>query len=1111
MAASYVSALAIALFAVGFSTMAFAQQQQPATVLFRASFDQGLAAEKSGGAAEPTNTDRRPTTVPGRRGNAVRFEQGQVLRYENKGSINKTRGSLAVWVQAPFDGMGPLDEPWRTILKEDGPNDIGSGGLWFWFHPGSNMRFDVRDPDDRYLNFPMFTDWKKGEWHFVVVNWDNTRGTEAYLDGRYATISGGDSGRPTSWKPIDFDAFFLGAFSATGEQAWQGAIDEVTFYDRPLSTQEVGELYASYAGPVRVTIPDPYVTAGRQENVRVSFDSLTNKPASDVAVSYRLADAQGNLAAEATLPPLSWTAGGAKFVDIPVTVPAGANVLTVKLTGDDNTVEQKSNVWAIANAPAAKNGEQKRIRVTEADSTALTKVIQQGESHVVDSPLGKYREAGSKAHDRFAIPFEINAPGEPHVAVIRYPDDKPRTMEMILQSLDKGNDYQGQIGVLTGREFAITHQMREMRITFWPRDRRQAFIFMTYEAGLPAAIADLNIYRIEGGLTQANMAGYTGAIPQRRIGMYFEDPVLRLSVGARQEFPEFEKAVDRMLDYMQMAGQNTLHYPVIWYGGALYGSHVEPIDANLGERPHPPGFPKYLLKRLHARGMTFDGGIHLHHLQSLRPYEVADKSRVAAGEETVFNVMNDGNVKSQTWHGQDTRYNPLDPRVQKAIKDLVAEFAERYGDEPALTGMTFAIASAKMGNFSSLKCGYNDSNLRAFQKDTGITIEPYQEKDAERFAKSYQWLMANEQAKQAWIDWRCRKLHDFYKEVADVLTKKRADLTLTLYVFVDMERGNEVQRLCDYLHDGQRDLFREKGFDWSLFAGDKNIVLNTGQVPADYRWFLAHQPWKPGTEDNRTRFTAPEIVAPFFRHARSTATIHDRYWEDSIGGKSPLKDLGSPELGWRVTTLNGTDFNAMEPFVTALNNLDAFQIVKGGFVIGTYGWENHLASFARAYRALPAVRFEDVEAASDPVRVRQAVVDGKRYVYVLNRLPEPVKFTLTLSGNATIRNLVTNINVEAKPSTELALAPYELQSFVIDGATVQVTSGRGEVSESLRTSLQKDLDDLHQRFGARKDKPEAQAIAPYLAYADEASKGGHYARLRLLLQESWAERLRRDK
>ncbi len=61
-------------------------------------------------------------------------------------------------------------------------------------------------------------------------------------------------------------------------------------------------------------------------------------------------------------------------------------------------------------------------------------------------------------------------------------------------------------------------------------------------------------------------------------GSTTKDPVLNKSFSTDPLMPEFSKAVDLLLDYMQWSGQHTLHYPLVWYRGPLYGSLAEPFE-----------------------------------------------------------------------------------------------------------------------------------------------------------------------------------------------------------------------------------------------------------------------------------------------------------------------------------------------------------------------------------------------------------------------------------------------------------------------------------------------------------------------------------------------------
>jgi hypothetical protein len=378
-------------------------------------------------------------------------------------------------------------------------------------------------------------------------------------------------------------------------------------------------------------------------------------------------------------------------------------------------------------------------------------------------------------------------------------------------------------------------------------------------------------------------------------------------------------------------------------------------------------------------------------------------------------------------------------------------------------------------------------------------------KDRFRFAKSYQWLMAN--AKEPWIQWRCRKLHDYYKELAGLLQAQRKDLTLGVVIFA----AEDGKATADYLGAAQRPLewAREQGIDPSLYVNDPEIVFRYSMVPADLRWRRGHGATEPEVYAVRTVDSAPEIVAPLALTPSASVNMHDRYFENDVAKKAPLKGLSSriSECAWRVSALNGNSYHGLENHVFALNNLDALTITKGGFLVGTLGIEDKIGRFAKAYRALPAVKFDDVAGLSDPVRVRQKVVDNGNFFYVLNRLPYPVEAEIRLAGAEAV-DLVSG-DTSSGGKLLLKLRPYDLRSFRQADAQGKVTGGSATVSAEQVAELGKRVKTADALFREKTAKgTDLAAVKPYLDKAQKCLADKDYARLHFLLQETWVHRLR---
>ena len=87
--------------------------------------------------------------------------------------------------------------------------------------------------------------------------------------------------------------------------------------------------------------------------------------------------------------------------------------------------------------------------------------------------------------------------------------------------------------------------------------------------------------------------------------------------------------------------------------------------------------------------------------------------------------------------------------------------------------------------------------------------------------------------------------------------------------------------------------------------------------------------------------------------------------------------------------------------------------------------------FVQAFRALPAVVFDDVgEATPDGVRLRQKTYEGVSWFYVVNTEAKPVRVTLEVPART--RDLARDERVGGlmgSSALDLALKPYEMRSY----------------------------------------------------------------------------------
>lgn len=1098
-ASSFASFLLLASFAP------LAVHAEPATPapLFHLGFDEGFTA-KAGGDGSPRFEGAQPESTPGIDGAAGWFSPGQIVDYSAVGNLHKPEGTIAFWIKP-----GPTDGKPFVLFGETGADIVGSNRLRLEFFPGRFLRLKLNDTRDSKIDYHGVADWKAGEWHHVAITWNHQKGGLFYVDGQPAAMSW-----VRRWEPVAHPRFFFGSGDNGAAHASRVALDEVRIFDRELTEDEARAAFRRHrAWNVAVTVSDPFLPAGQARDLAISLRNPGDDAVQLSDLAYQLSNDNGQVLQQGSLSAPSLNARSSTQLELPLAAtPAGAYRLRLTYTEAGEKKSTDARVQAIAHASPLEPQREQRTLIAEIDALEQEPIADLGHSKRVESPAGVYREAGSRVHDRFVIPFEITDVDEPHVAVITYPDDKPRSMEVLLQNFGKAIDFQVHSGVVSGDEFPLSHKMLEHEVVFWPRAKKQGFTFMTAEHDMPAAVEKIRVYRLNQFAVSDRSGEFKGSVPPRRTGIYFEDPVLFHSFGTGTDLDGFMKSTDRLVDYLRSFGQTEFEYPLAWYAGPLYGTRVEPFEQDIpggqgGARPHPPGYPLYLLQRLGEQDISFTAGLHIHTLPSLDPHAITDRATIDADHDTVINVNKDGDLWYGYWHGSDTNFNPADPRVMAAVNAIVDEVVARYGQEPALDGISLIVTRTKLYDFGSLASGYNDSNLRRFQQDSGIVIPTYTPGDPERHRKSYEWLMSHAEAKEAWIDWRCQVLYRHYTQMADRIRAARPDLKLILNFFLHPSQNH---RLADYLNEPSSVLMREMGIDPDLYRDHPNIVLSPTTVPSDFRWMRRSDYLVDHPGVSRGVFTAPEVAAPLKEHHNVRVTIHDRYWEDAVGRESPLQgltDIGVQEMVWRASTLNPAGFNSLEPYVFALHHLDATSIVKGGYVLGTLGMEKELLPFSRALGALPAAKFDDVPGASDPVRIRQQIVDGRHYFYVLNTLPEPVKTVITLAETGAPLDPVANRSepISAAKTLTLSLAPYELRTFVSESKTQRVARAEFELSAEWLAQLERRYRALLAAAEAAGDN--AKTWEPYLALARQSWADRHYSRLHFLLQDAWAKNL----
>lgn len=557
-----------------------------------------------------------------------------------------------------------------------------------------------------------------------------------------------------------------------------------------------------------------------------------------------------------------------------------------------------------------------------------------GTVQVVESSAGRYREAEAKPLSRFGYRFTIQHMGRPHVAIIRYPDDKRRFMCIM-----DGTSYDLTTGLFTGWEQPLTGQMVELRQVFWPRWENCSILFMTWSEGEPAAAASIEIYELDD-LPPLEVPGDPNDGSHREIGIQYEDPCgCCASEGALTR----EEWIDHLVQYARHSGQNLLAYPMAWYHGPQFPSEREPADGfgMLVARDrrqysrwttHPQDWYAGLLERFEQEGIGFQGALTLLRLGSLLEKMNIDLEAIRKGADTFNNMLWNDQVQSSTqdwtpiynarnfnkiaealkgkppaepwsflpeWaYGErpvpgahmGPMFNPLHPVVQEALREFVREIGIRYGRYSAFRGISFNMFGSAMPWFGSIHSGYDDYSIMLFEKDTGIPV-PVDVKAPSRFSQRYEYLTTSQRS--AWVSWRCRKIRELFGTLHEALAAARGDLRLTITLWDETTVTNVLGQVSPahqlYARPSMLEFYRDAGIDLDLYRDHPGLEVDRGMGNSRDRGGHGPNPCGGVTLpiDAQTMYRDfdgldEETLAAFRAHARPGAFIFN-CWVEAWG------------------------------------------------------------------------------------------------------------------------------------------------------------------------------------------------------------------------------------
>ena len=688
-----------------------------------------------------------------------------------------------------------------------------------------------------------------------------------------------------------------------------------------------------------------------------------------------------------------------------------------------------------------------------------------------------------------AYPLSLTNLGMPHVLEVEYPSDLPQTLQVSIVepngagevtpiSLDTGLDVPSVATNAKG-------EMRRHKIIFWPQTKSPLVLLVNRRENEPAYFGKI---RVVAGPKTLEVARSSTAAPTRLLAAWLDKPLLCENFSApeavddvtgqsRRDWLTFYLAAKRLVEYLEHTGRNGVVLSIAGEGSTLYPSRIlQPtpqydggIFFESGQDPQRKDVVEMLLRLCDRSGIQFIPAVRfstpLPELEVLRN----DSQQDLTG---LFPVGSDGGPPApgpKARQGEKAHYNPLDPRVQQAMRHVVEEIAQRYGHHPSFGGIAVQLEADGFGALCDETVSLDDATFARFLAETGLSIRDEGERRFDARAR----LVRSAEGSLPWLDWRAEQLATLYREMEADIARTHAGARLylnTSELFATRQMQLALRPALPQPAEGRSPLLLF-GIDPERFVKQPNIVVPRPQriVPSTTITRNLHANW------NSQR----ELDALFTRPAAAAIHYHE---------PAPLKlasfDKESPfgpekTHTFFVPSIAPTGELARQPLVHSLAVADVHTLLAGGWTM-PLGEEESLTSVLGVYRRLPAESFQTLVSpggnASEPVVVRTLSRGNKTYFYLVNDSPWPLSVDVDMDCpemfqlDSYVADRPGKFKRQASRSIwTVAMQPYDLVGGELSSGKVKLGAWRVAFTEDVQAPVRERIHETRLRASALRD------------------------------------------
>ncbi|MHC4873609.1 MAG: DOMON domain-containing protein, partial [Planctomycetota bacterium] len=689
-----------------------------------------------------------------------------------------------------------------------------------------------------------------------------------------------------------------------------------------------------------------------------------------------------------------------------------------------------------------------------------------------------YREVvGQNRGSYFSYRFEFKNLGSFYLLELEYPDDKHREIQASISLIkpDQWSPSMSGVGAETGGKFFISNKMKKLYWVHVATEGIHSIDIVNGKDGSPAAAGKFKIYKINGTLPALRMGS------RRKIGIHSERSTTTSGIGNnfgikrltnKKERADDEKlhmmqryvadlvwtldTTDRYIQYLKFTGQNTHIMGCMQYCDDNTPS-VRPNETGMSRIPM--GFRSILSNMFETNNISYYAGLEVSQFRPIRTNY--NDAQVAKGKESIWNIDKHG---KQFMKGrlETTCMNWQHPKFQHAFGSLLEELVEKFGHHKNFKGFHFltgpmshgigywlpGFASGVTKDYSEpFAYSFDDVTFEKFEKDTGIKLF-IDKTDPMRFDKRYT-AVTSPALKQKFIDWRCRKLRDFFADALKVANKSRKDLQFINAIAIEDPNFYKSQ------------LAREIGVkeNYKLFGYDLDL-LNKVENLWNGRWTVS---WQESTRGVTTQNpyvwysrTDKEVTSAYDRDTNRTVMSRTSWDENFVVrpgekfnryGKNKVVESDWILNYYRVRTLpHPTGYNCREAMMQGIITADP-QIIWSGFtdLNINVGFEQQFREISKVLSQLPEAKFKNAlkTGLDTNFAIRSHSENGKSWIYVANPGYWSITGSITVRAKGKITDLATGKSIKtASGETEIPvkLLPYGLAAYMIDSAGAEAVS-----------------------------------------------------------------------